>query len=313
MQLSIAIIGRSELMYNTMLKIHENGIHINYIITAKEAPEYKYTSKDFENFAKQNNIGFLHTPNLNVKDIQTLNKKWGKADIGISVNYSGVISKEVIDLFSLGVLNAHGGDLPRYRGNACQAWAIINGEDKIGLCIHSMIGGELDSGKIIARKYFKANIDTRVGQVYKWMEELIPELFLESIIKLSENKDFYLEEQSANPKDALRCYPRNPEDGKIDWTKSNEDIIRLINASSEPFAGAFAEFNNQKIIIWRAELHQDNEIYLAVPGQISVINKDGGEIIVICGEGKIKIIEIEVDNNRVKPTIFFKSLRSRLN
>ena len=38
----------------------------------------------------------------------------------------------------------------RYRGNACQAWAILNGE-KISLCIHKMIGGELDSGDIITR------------------------------------------------------------------------------------------------------------------------------------------------------------------
>ena len=38
--------------------------------------------------------------------------------------------EEVIDFFELGILNAHGGDLPRYRGNACQAWAIINGEER---------------------------------------------------------------------------------------------------------------------------------------------------------------------------------------
>ena len=37
---------------------------------------------------------------------------------------------KVISIFTLGILNAHGGDLPRYRGNACQAWAIINGEEK---------------------------------------------------------------------------------------------------------------------------------------------------------------------------------------
>ncbi|GAB1465742.1 hypothetical protein MASR2M54_12420 [Aliarcobacter cryaerophilus] len=51
-------------------------------------------------------------------------------EIAVSLNYSSIISQNVIDLFPLGVLNAHGGDLPRYRGNACQAWAIINGEEK---------------------------------------------------------------------------------------------------------------------------------------------------------------------------------------
>ena len=31
---------------------------------------------------------------------------------------------------TVGILNAHGGDLSKYRGNACQAWAILNGEKK---------------------------------------------------------------------------------------------------------------------------------------------------------------------------------------
>lgn len=73
----------------------------------------------------------------------------------MSLNYSSIISQKVIDLFPLGILNAHGGDLPKYRGNACQAWAILNGETKIGLCIHSMIGGEVDNGNIIDRKIFR--------------------------------------------------------------------------------------------------------------------------------------------------------------
>ena len=47
--------------------------------------------------------------------------------------------------------NAHAGDLPRYRGNACANWAIINGEDKVGLSIHKMDAG-LDSGPIIQKK-----------------------------------------------------------------------------------------------------------------------------------------------------------------
>ena len=42
--------------------------------------------------------------------------KRARADIGISVNHPGVIPQEVIDLFPLGILNALGGDLPKYRG-----------------------------------------------------------------------------------------------------------------------------------------------------------------------------------------------------
>lgn len=312
MGISVAIIGRSELMYNTMLLLQQNGIIIKYIITAKEAPEYKYKSVDFEKFAMDNNIGFLHTAKLSLKDVLSLEKKWGKTDVGISVNYSGVISKEIIETYALGILNAHGGDLPRYRGNACMAWAIINEESRVGLCIHKMIGGELDSGPIIRREYKAINIDTHVGDLFTWMDKRIPTLFLDSVIELKTNPNYFIELQSLNSKDALRCYPRNSTDGKIDWSKSNEDILRLINASSEPFSGAFTFVNKIKIIIWRAVLYQDDENYLAVPGQVCRVDKTNGFVTAICGNGKLKICDIEVEGKRMLPANYIKSIRHRL-
>ena len=109
-----------------------------------------------------------------------------KPDIGISMNYPGIIPQSVIDCFPLGVLNAHGGDLPRYRGNACQAWAILNGEERVGLCIHKMIGGELDSGDIIAREFLQIDINTSITEVWHSMSRRIPSLFLESVKKIFE-------------------------------------------------------------------------------------------------------------------------------
>ena len=51
----------------------------------------------------------------------------------------------------LSILNAHGGTLPRYQSNACQAWAILNSEERAGLYIHKMMSAELDCGDIVAR------------------------------------------------------------------------------------------------------------------------------------------------------------------
>ncbi len=309
--MEIGIIGRSEYTYETMLLLKKNGHKISFIVTSRESKEHKYTSNDFKKFATDNNIPFLHDPKIDSTKIRALLGSNNKPQICVSVNYNGIISKEVIELFELGILNAHGGDLPRYRGNACQAWAIINKEKKIGLCIHKMIGGELDSGTIMDRKYFDLNIDTRIGDLYNWMNNNIPMMMLKVIDKLTDNNNFYLEHQSKNPKSALRTYPRIPEDGRIDWKKDAESIIRLINASSEPFSGAFTFYNSDKLIIWRAALLKDNEIYSAVPGQIAKINKDSGNIIVISGKGKIEIMEIEVNGERTKPAKAIKSIRVR--
>lgn len=308
----IAIIGRSEILYEAALKLHDAGHKILIIITAKESPEYKITAQDFKKLAGKIKAEFLNTSEININSVNERLIALQPVDLAVSLNYPKIIGQNIIDLFRIGILNAHGGDLPRYRGNACQSWAIINGEDKIGLCIHKMKGDELDSGDIILKKYFPITINTRVGEVWEWMNKVVPDMFVESLNLLERNPEYIFESQSTNPENILRCYPRNPGDGKINWSESNENILRLINASSEPYSGAFCEYGDKKLIIWRASLIDDNENYLAVPGQISKIRPDG-MVEVICGKGKLLIQEIEIDNIRTsKPQEILYSIRKRL-
>jgi len=310
--MNIAIIGRGEALYDTTLKLIEEGHQVSLIVTAKEAPEYTKTATDYESLATKINAHFINTSKLTPAIIKSATSNKWKADLAISINYINIISQEVIDLFTLGVLNAHGGDLPRYRGNACQAWAIINQEKQIGLCIHKMVGGQVDAGDIIERKYYPIDINTRIGQVYEWLEKDIPILFLQAVQKLSTNPEYVLTKQSSNPVDALRCYPRNPDDGKIDWNQSNEDVLRLINASSEPYSGAFCLYKGNKMVIWRAELYQDEENYLAIPGQVASFDQTTGLVVVITGNGKLLLKEIEYQNIRTSPGNVIKSIRKRL-
>jgi methionyl-tRNA formyltransferase len=309
--MNVTLIGRSAVLYAIGQKLLEQGHTIALIVTSKEAPEHTVTSKDLENFAASIGAEYLYAPKIMASDIAP--KIAGKNDIGLSVNYTGIITQDVIDLFAHGILNAHGGDLPRYKGNACQAWAIINGEKEIGLCVHKMIGAEIDEGKIITRAYFQLHINTRVGEVYKWMEEQIPVLMTEAVELLQKDKNFYIADtKEQNNVSASRCYPRNPEDGKIDWTNRNVEILKLINASSEPFAGAFASFEDKPIRIWRAELFNDNEIYMAVPGQVAAI-KIGGHVDVITGEGKLRLLEVEYEQLRTSDVAgIIKTIRKRL-
>jgi len=303
----IAIIGRTEILYETTLRLREQGHEIALIITAKEAPEYTKTSADFCALAETWGIHFLHAPRIEEEAFEAT-RGMSQMDIGISMNYTGVIPQALIDIFPLGILNAHGGDLPRYRGNACQAWAIINGEERVGLCIHRMIGDALDSGEIIARDYFPLSVNTKVTAVYQWMSERIPDLFSDSVQRLEKDPHYVLAHQSKDPKDALRCYPRKPEDGCIDWSKSAVEILRLINASNKPYGGAFCNFEGQKLIIWDAELAPE-ENFLSIPGQITLIDESFVEV--ATGAGKLRLKEVEASGGERMPNRIVRSIRQR--
>ena len=56
-------------------------------------------------------------------------ERFVEADVVVSINFINVIPKSsFIGKFRFGVINAHAGDLPKYRGNACPNWAILNDE-----------------------------------------------------------------------------------------------------------------------------------------------------------------------------------------
>ncbi len=185
-------------------------------------------------------------------------------------------------------------------------------QKKIGLCVHKMQGGSLDSGDIIVREYLSININTKVTEGWEWITQRASPMFLEALRLLEQDKDYVLQKQSTNPKDILRCYPRKPEDGRIDWSASNESILRLINASNYPYAGAFCFYKDKKLIIWEAELYSDNEHYLTQNGQVCLWNDLG--VVVICGQGKIRIKEIEYEcgGGRIKAHTLLHSIRDRL-
>lgn len=306
----IAIIGRTEVLYETALQLRDQGHEIALIVTAKEAVEYKKTAEDFRAIADAWSVPYICT--ARITEAMDAIRSLPIIDIGVSMNYSGIIPQSVIDLFPLGILNAHGGDLPRYRGNACQAWAIINGEDRIGLCIHRMIGGELDNGDIVARDYFPLTINTKITEAWGWMEDRIPSLFGESLKALAVDPNFIIERQSKDPKNALRCYPRRMEDGCIDWNRSAIEVLRLINASNKPYSGAFCDCKGEKLIIWDAELVDDKERFCAIPGQITALTPEGYAE-VAARDGKLRLKSVEYKGTVASPAgLAVTSLRDRL-
>jgi len=307
----IAAIGRSKILWNSIKLLLTEGHEIVLIVTCKAAPEYDIDENDFKKLSTEIKSAFLLTQNINNHEsIEIVKSVY--ADIAISVNWINVIGLQVFSIFKYGILNAHAGDLPRYRGNAPVAWAILQGEKQIALSIHQMEPDKLDSGPIVLKQYFDITDKIYIGDVFKWIEKKTPVLFYKSVNGI-ELGTLSLIPQPEDPKLFLRCYPRKPEDGLIDWHLPGEYLARLVRASSEPFIGAFSYWNGERIIIWRAYSEAFQCPSLAVPGQVIHRDKNSGSVYIASGDGMLVVQEIETKNNgRCKPFGIIKSLRDRL-
>lgn len=310
--MKFAVIGRTGWLLHSAERLISAGHELRMVLTAPAAPEYETREADFEALARNCGVPFRNTTKINTPETLHWIRSCGVIDLAVSINYSGVLGGEVIGLFPGGVLNLHGGDLPRFRGNACQAWALLQGEQRIGLCVHKMVPGELDSGAIVAKSYFPIDVNTRIGDVYEWIGTKGPELMEKAVTLLNGDRDWCLERQSKDPHVSLRCFPRRPEDGRIDWKSSATAIVRLVNASSEPYAGAFTTIEGRRLIVWRAYVGVIEYPYLAVPGQvIEKVGRHGG-VVVAAGEGAVELTEVDEGPGRTSPTAALRSIRCRL-
>ena len=70
-------------------------------------------------------------------------------DIFISVRYRRILKSASIGVPRYGVLNLHSGLLPEYKGVMATFWAMLNGEERLGCTLHTIVDGTIDTGPII--------------------------------------------------------------------------------------------------------------------------------------------------------------------
>tara|TARA_Y100000748_G_scaffold261889_1_gene230132 strand:- start:1403 stop:2335 length:933 start_codon:yes stop_codon:yes gene_type:complete len=307
----VAIIGRTDILLETAQHLHKLGYTIPLVISSNQS-DYDQLPKDsYKRFAKTIKANYINTTNLNNSEVKKQIKS-SNCDYAVSMNWATLIKPSTLDLFSKGILNIHPGDLPQYRGNATVNWAILNEEKKIGLTVHLM-NEKLDEGPIVKKEFFKLNKNTYVGDVYKWIKEICPILVHDSLSGIERNT-ITLSEQSKTGVEPIRCYPRKPEDSRINWNQSTKDILKLIRASSKPFLGAYSllEPLNKKTTIWKALEVIPEQKYYAISGQVCYEENDFP--IVATKNGLIKIIEAEIDKLSSKDSLklITSSLRNRL-
>lgn len=302
-------IGRGDILLATILRLQRENHDLIGVVTDEGAKESRNQIKDFAKIASLNKVPLIESSSN--KNILKFLKEFDNLEIGISVNHRNIISSSVLDLFRHGVLNLHGGDLPRFKGNACQAWAIINGESRIGACVYRMEPDLLDTGKILSRRYLDLKVETKIQDCLSWLEFNGPDMFAESLKKLQSDPKFFIEDSGSVSIPSLRCHERRPEDGYIDWNKEPDEIVRLVNASGPPYFGAFSFLDGQLLKVLSAEVVDNTEQYLAIPGQI--IQVQGDYVLLACGVGKsLRISEVDFGGGCVKASTILKSTRMRL-
>ncbi len=205
--------------------------------------------------------------------------------------YGQILPQSVLSLPQFGCLNVHTSLLPRYRGAAPIQWAMLNGDAETGVTIMKMDAG-LDTGDILAQTPTPILPGDNAQGLHDRLARLGAELLVRTI------PDYVAGRIAAHPQPAegASYAPKiKKQDGQIDWKQPAQAIWNRVRGLV-PWPGAFtwlpAQPQPHLLKLWRAEVVE----HAAPPAEVLQADKAG--IVVGCGRGALRILELQREGGR---------------
>ena len=268
--------------YECLKVFIKNKENIVAVFTHQDNPQENIWFKSVKKLAEKNKIK-VYEQDINTKESIEIIKSLAP-DIIFSFYYRNLICEEILNVAKLGAFNMHGSLLPKYRGRCPINWVLVKGEKESGVTLHKMVKSA-DAGDIVAQKKIKINFKDDAYTLSRKISKQAAKLLNKILPKLKKNKIKFIPQNEA---EATYFGGRKPEDGKINWEKSAQDIYNLIRAVAYPFPGAFTFYQKKKLFIWKAKplkLKKKNKEF----GKI--IKKNKKNIFISCGVGILKVPE----------------------
>ena len=209
-----------------------------------------------------------------------------RPDCIVVVAYGKMLPVQVLDAPQLGCINVHGSLLPKYRGAAPIQWAVLNGDKRTGISTMFMAEG-MDSGDILLTAETEIGAEETAGELFERLKGLGAQLLAETLARLERGELARIPQDDAK---ATFAPMLKKEMSVIDWSQPAQrvhDQIRGLN----PWPGASASLDGRRLKLLGSRV-------LECAGKPAAVENQGGELVVFCGEGAIRITELQTDKGK---------------
>ena len=219
-----------------------------------------------------------------------------KPDLIVVIAYGKIIPQSILDIPTYGCINVHASLLPKYRGAACLNAPILNGDKETGVTIMKMEAG-LDTGPILRKAVMKLNGNENLETVHDTLSNLGAELLVPTLNDFVNGK---IEPKIQDESQASYIKTLNKEDGKIDWTKSAQEIERQVRAYN-PWPGTYTNDGDKSIKIIGVE----NKVLATNNHQIGEAFVDNGRLVIQCGQDSLVILRLQAAGKKPMTSLEF--------
>ena len=287
----IVFMGTPESAVPSLRRLVDDGHEIVAVWTQPDKPAgrgKKLHTSPIKEFALQRNLAIHQPQKIKTSEARELFVS-PRAEIAVVVAYGRILPPEFLSAPEFGCVNVHFSLLPKYRGAAPVAWAIVNGETETGVTTMKIVE-ELDAGPLLLQQSTDIQEDEPAPDLMSRLAEIGADLMSETLRNLTD-----IQPKPQLDKEATIAPILKREDGLIDWSMDAYAIERRVRGF-QPWPNAHTTLRSQRLIIWKATPEWIEQLRFP-PGQ--VIEAGGDRLIVACGDGTaLRLIDVQLQDAR---------------
>lgn len=265
-----------------------DGVEIVGVVTNKDKPVGRrmvLTAPPVKTFAIENNLPVYQYDKIRIEGVDDL--KALSPDLMITCAFGQILSKEILEIAKLGVINIHASLLPKYRGASPINFAILNGEKTTGVTIMKTDEG-VDTGDII----YSEEIEIGEEETAKELFNKLSILGAKCIKKVV--KDLMNGEMKTTPQEhdkATKTTMITKQMAKLDFSKDAQTLVNTIRAFN-PWPIAYAVVNGENFKIYKAKA-------VTGSGKEGEVIRSDDKIVIACKDGAIELLEVQKSGGKV--------------
>ncbi len=221
-------------------------------------------------------------------------------DLCVTAAFGQILSQEVLDIPPLGNINVHASLLPKHRGAAPIAHALMDGDSVTGVTTMRMDAG-IDTGNILLQAETEIREEETCGELTERLSLLGADLLLETLRAMEAGT---LRERKQD--EALMSYDPmlTKEMGILDFSAEARLVRGRINGLN-PWPCAAVPVEDIRLKLLRAVCAEGS----GAPGTVLAADSRAG-LVIACGSGAVRILEIQAPGGRaMRPEDYLRGHR----
>ena len=271
-----------------------SGHHVLSVLTQPDRPTGRgmaLHSSPVKALALASGIEVFQPPTLRDSAAQERVRVLG-AEVMVVAAYGLILPQAVLEIPRFGCINVHASLLPRWRGAAPIQRAILAGDIETGVSIMQMEAG-LDTGPVLLSEKLSITEDDTAGTLHDKLAVLGGRLIVEALGKLPLPL-------SLQPETGVTYASKiEKAEAPLDWRLPATQLARQVRAFN-PYPGATVGLDGNTVKVWRAEAQAETG---GSPGAVIAADKRG--ILVACGEGTLRLTELQKAGGKRLPVSAF--------